>query len=393
MIYFKAGGGHLAAARALETVIRRQARPWRVRLVDLFDVLDPRGAFKRATGLNPEDVYNKRLARGWTLGLAQELILLQLLIRASHNTITRRLRQHWRATRPDLVISVVPNFNRPMYEALAAVLPAVPYVTILTDLADHPPHFWIEPHQAQHLICGTPKAVSQARRVAGPQATIHETSGMIIAPQFYGEAGLDRVAEEEKCGLDPARPTGLVLFGGHGSKAMCGIARELADIQLIFICGHNAGLAAKLRGMKAAAPRHIVGYTSDVPYYMALSDFFIGKPGPGSLSEAVHRRLPVIVVRNAYTMPQERYNSEWVLQHGLGVVLKSFKDIRKAVGDVTGRLDAFRANLARMQNLAVYEIPQILDGILRAQAPRAGSLRRPCTVSRPSRIASGAPRG
>ena len=31
---------------------------------------------------------------------------------------------------------------------------------------------------------------------------------------------------------------------------------------------------------------HVVGFTSEIPYYMVLSDFFIGKPGPGSISEA-----------------------------------------------------------------------------------------------------------
>ena len=42
---------------------------------------------------------------------------------------------------------------------------------------------------------------------------------------------------------------------------------------------------------------------------MQLADFFIGKPGPGSISEAVQQGLPVIVVDNAWTMPQERYNA------------------------------------------------------------------------------------
>jgi hypothetical protein len=73
-----------------------------------------------------------------------------------------RLRRHWRKTKPDLVVSLVPNFNRAMCDALAAALPEFPYVTVLTDFADYPPHFWIEPNQRQHLICGTSKAVSQA---------------------------------------------------------------------------------------------------------------------------------------------------------------------------------------------------------------------------------------
>ena len=68
-------------------------------------------------------------------------------------------------------------------------------------------------------------------------------------------------------------------------------AEELADVQLILMCGHNAPLASRLRAMKAAAPRLIVNFTINVPYFMALSDFFVGKPGPGSISEAFQKRL------------------------------------------------------------------------------------------------------
>ena len=36
LVYFNAGGGHRAAATALETVIRTEQRPWQVRLVNLM---------------------------------------------------------------------------------------------------------------------------------------------------------------------------------------------------------------------------------------------------------------------------------------------------------------------------------------------------------------------
>ncbi len=73
--------------------------------------------FRRTTGVKPEDYYNVRLARGWTLGLAQELRILQMLIRLSHKSLISQLRRHWQATQPDLVVSLVPNFNRAMYQA------------------------------------------------------------------------------------------------------------------------------------------------------------------------------------------------------------------------------------------------------------------------------------
>ncbi len=371
LVYINAGAGHRSAAVALDTVLRELALPWQVRLVNLFEVLDPRDVFGKTTGMKPERYYNARLARGWTLGLGQELKVLQTLIRLSHKSLCGQLQGHWQKTRPDMVVSLVPNFNRAMYQALAAARPNAPYVTILTDFADSPPHFWIEPHQQQHLICGTAKAAMQAKAAGYDDARIHTASGMIIRPDFYQVLRLDRRAERLKLGLDPERPTGIVMFGGHGSKVMRRIAKRLDDTQLILVCGHNSALADELRGMSAPAPRAVVGFSTQIRYLMQLSDFFIGKPGPGSISEAIQQRLPVIVARNAWTMPQERYNADWVEENRAGVVLDSFKDVHSAVLTLTARIDGYRNSVTRINNRAIFEIPSILERILRAERPLA----------------------
>ena len=364
LLYFNAGGGHRAAATALESVIRDQGRPWQVRCVNLFEVLDPTGRFRRMTGMAPEEVYNRRLATGWTVGLAQELKLLQGLIRLGHAGIVRRLRQHWLRTRPDMVVSLVPNFNRALFDSVAGALPGVPFVTVLTDLADHPPNFWIEPGQAQHVVCGSAKAVAQARAMGCAEALIHRTSGMIIRPDFYAAAPLDRDAAQRKLGLEPGQPTGIVMFGGHGAAAMLHIAKDLDDVQLILMCGHNEALATRLRGLKSGAARAVVGFTTEVRRHFQLGDFFIGKPGPGSLSEAVQQGLPVITSRNAWTLPQERFNTDWVREHGLGIVVGSMRKLRPAVTELLGRLPEFKASARRIDNRAVFEVPDILAAIL-----------------------------
>jgi Glycosyltransferase family 28 C-terminal domain/Monogalactosyldiacylglycerol (MGDG) synthase len=399
LVYFNAGGGHRSAAVALDTAIRELALPWAVRLVNLFEVLDPRDVFGKTTGMKPEQYYNARLARGWTLGLGQELKVLQALIRLSHKSLTAQLQRHWQKTEPDMVVSLVPNFNRAMYQALGLARPNAPYVTILTDFADSPPHFWIEPHQAQHLICGTAKAVAQARAAGYDEDRIHATSGMIIRPDFYRDLPIDRRAERCKLQLDPDRPTGIVMFGGHGSKVMRRIAKRLDDTQLILVCGHNSALADELREMSSGAPRAVIGFSSQIRYFMQLSDFFIGKPGPGSISEAIQQRLPVILVRNAWTMLQERYNTDWVQEHGAGIVLDSFSDIAAGVAAVTSRLDAYRARVARIQNRAIFEIPTILEGILRLSDADSGKHRyhpafpfRPVPASGPGSIRAAAER-
>lgn len=359
LIYFNAGGGHRASALALQSELETGGRPWRVRLVNLFEVLDPARRFQRLTGRAPEDWYNQRLARGWTLGMSQELKALQAFIRLSHPSLVRKLQRHWLQTRPDLVVSLIPNFNRALFESLATALPGVPYVTVLTDLADHPPHFWIE-RQAQHFICGTPRAVQQALAAGHDPSRVHATSGMILRPEFYRPVAADRATERQRLGLDPQRPTGLVLFGGHGARTMLGIAERLADTQLILVCGHNQRLAEALRALPHRAPRLVLGYTSDIPAYMQLADFFIGKPGPGSVSEAVQMGLPVIVVDNSLTMPQERYNAQWIRENGLGIVHGSFRRIDTAVAQLQQQLPAYQAKVRQMQNRALFEVPQIL---------------------------------
>jgi UDP-N-acetylglucosamine:LPS N-acetylglucosamine transferase len=368
LIYFNAGGGHRAAALALRDMIQAQKRPWQVRLVNLMEALDPSGRFNRTTGFAPEDLYNMRLARGWTVGLRQELKLLQGMIRLGHAAMVRVLQQHWLKTEPDLVVSLVPNFNRALYESITTTLPGVPYVTVMTDMADFPPHFWIEPGQDQHLVCGTARAVEQARAAGYAVRQISLTSGMILRPAFYEPVAMDRGAALQAFGLDPKRPTGLVMFGGQGSMQMLRIAEELANEQLILMCGHNARLADRLQAQSARRRHAVIGFTADVVRHMRMADYFIGKPGPGCLSEAVQMGLPVITFRNASTMPQERYNTEWVRDNDVGLVLRSLRELRLGVGRLLERLPEMQARVRRLDNRALFELPEILADQLRAAA-------------------------
>ncbi|HEV8415925.1 MAG TPA: glycosyltransferase [Bryobacteraceae bacterium] len=367
-LYFDAGGGHRAAATALKAVIDEQKRSpddeWDVRLVNLQEILGPLDVFRKVTGLELQEIYNQMLARGWTLGSAQGLKFMHGVIRLYHRPAVRMLEKYWAGARPDLVVALVPNFNRALFESVRSTLPDVPYVTILTDIADYPPHFWME-KQEQFLICGSDKAVAQARALGYADDRVFRASGMILRPTFYQPVTVDRAAERRRIGLDPDRPTGLVLFGGQGSKVMLEIAERLSDTQLILICGKNAGLADRLRALPAKAPRYVEGFTSEIPHYMSLADFFIGKPGPGSISEAVAMGLPVIVERNIWTLPQERYNADWVLERNAGIVLPNFRGIGEAVDALLQDLPRYREAVGQIHNRAVFEIPDILEKILK----------------------------
>jgi len=369
-VYFDAGGGHRSAALALQSVVESLPQcDWTVRLVNLQEVLDSLDVFRKVTGIRLEDLYNRALAKGWTLGSTILLPIMHSVIRMYHPAQVKLLTEYWKKQQPDMVVSLVPNFNRAMFESLEAALPGTPLVTILTDFADYPPHFWIE-KQKQYLICGTDKALEQARQMGYAATHLRKTSGMILRPQFYDKQGVDRAAERKALGLNPNLPTGMVLFGGEGSSVMASIAERLGNsgepLQLIMICGKNEGVRKKIQGMRTRNLIFTEGFTKRIPYYMALSDFFIGKPGPGSISEALKMGLPVIVERNSWTLPQERYNADWVIEQRVGVVLDNFRTIEPTVRELlaTKALDQMKQRIAKLDNQAVFEIPIILKAIL-----------------------------
>jgi UDP-N-acetylglucosamine:LPS N-acetylglucosamine transferase len=369
LVFFDAGGGHRNAATALQVEIGRQGLPFDVTLVNLQEVLDPLDVLRRLTGLRIQDLYNKMLRHGWTLGSPQLMRFLQLVIRSYHRAAVKLLKEFWLEARPDLVVSLIPHFNRALRESLEKAFPGRPFVTVLTDLADYPEHFWIE-RQAQYVVCGTEHAVDQAVERGYSDKTIFRTSGMILHPRFYEPEPANRVAERKKLGLDAELPTGIVLFGGYGTSKMQRILQQIdsssLEVQLILICGRNEKLTKTLRETKTRIPIHVEGFTTNIPYFMALSDFFIGKPGPGSISEALAKRLPVIIDCNAWTLPQERYNAVWVREKELGVVVPSHKRVTAAVAQLlqNGELTRIRERAAAMQNRAVFEIPEIFEKIL-----------------------------
>jgi UDP-N-acetylglucosamine:LPS N-acetylglucosamine transferase len=369
-VYFDAGGGHRNAAMALAAAIKQSDLPWDVRLINLQEILDSIDFVLRFTGLRIQDVYNRMLQNGWTLGSPQLMRVLQVTIRLYHGKTVRLLEKYWGDFKPDLVVSLVPHFNRALCQSLAKACPGKPFVTILTDIADYPPHFWIE-RQQQFLICGSERAVEQARQFGHSNERIFQTSGMILNPRFYNYSHIDRAAERAKQGLDPSRMTGLVLFGGQGARTkMLEIDRRLSQsklpVQLILLCGKNERLLRELRAQPRPMPRLIEGFTTNVPYYMQLSDFFIGKPGPGSIAEALEMGLPVIVERNAWTLPQERYNATWVQEKQLGLVVRNFDTIADDVARLLERptFAEFQGNAKKMHNRALFEIPDILSRIL-----------------------------
>ncbi len=387
VVFHDGGGGHRNAAVALQTIAAQQQRLWQVELIQFQELTDQLDILRKLTGIRIQEQYNVLLQNGWTLGSVYLLRLLQATIRAFHRPLVRLLENFWRGKPADVLVSVIPHFNRELCQSWSKIYPGRPFVTLITDLADFPPRFWIEPLKEQYVIAGTERAAEQARALGHDGAHIFRTSGMILRPDFYAPDNSDPLALRKELGLRPDLTTAIVLFGGHGSKVMYDITGRLdaaqLPLQLILICGRNEELAAKFNAQQWRMPVKAIGFTKEIHKLMRAADFLIGKPGPGSIAEAMVRKLPVLIECNAWTLPQERYNAEWVAEKRVGIVLSSFREV---VSGVRRMLDAaalaeFRKNVVALDNRAVFEIPEILEKLLResasAQTPErdAGNLQ------------------
>jgi UDP-N-acetylglucosamine:LPS N-acetylglucosamine transferase len=379
--YIDSGGGHRAAAQALQEACRIQGRPWRIDLVNIDEVLEPVDPPYWLLRRRWSDVYNWILRHDLTYYSEFMVRFGHVVYQLLHRTQVALLRHTWRALRPDLVISVIPHLNRALFDSLMQELPGAQMVTVLTDFADVPPHFWIEA-QPQHFICGTALATQQAQALA-PRATVWPVSGMIVHPKFYDFIQVNRAEGRRKLGLDPHLPTGLVSFGGQGSKVMLRIAKSVAKtklaLQLIFLCGRKEELFWNLSSIHLPYPAHIQKFTDDVPHFLSLSDFFVGKPGPGSISEALVMRLPIIVKHGLTTMIQERYNIRWLEEMGVGASVKRIRDLPKVI-QATLQPETYRAMRCRidtLNNQAVFEIPNVLNSIMQRLEPAKAVTRPP----------------
>jgi Glycosyltransferase family 28 C-terminal domain len=381
VVFHDAGGGHRNAAISLKAIVEQQQRPWEIDLVQFQELTNRLDVLRRLTGIQIQEQYNRILRHGLTLGATSLLRVLQTVIRTFHGPMVKLLTDYWRAHPADMLVSVIPHFNRQLHESWSAACPGKPFVTLITDLADFPPRFWIEPIPEQYVIAGTEKAAEQARAFGHDAEHIFTTSGMILRPDFYVEEQVDARELRKQMGLREDLAVAIVLFGGYGSGVMHLIARRLdraaVPVQLILICGRNEKLAARFRAESWKIQPHVVGFSKEVHRLMRAADFMIGKPGPGSIAEAMMRDLPVLIECNAWTLPQERYNAEWVRQKDVGIVLDNFRQVAQGVLTMLEpvTLERLKANVKALNNRALFEIPEILAGVL-ANAEKAQNGKR-----------------
>jgi UDP-N-acetylglucosamine:LPS N-acetylglucosamine transferase len=372
VFFIDAGGGHRAAAKALIAAAASKRASFRVEAVNLQQVLEPLDFWKALTGRPIEQAYNALIQKGSTRFMVPLLHVLQTVIRLRHRPLVRCLRDYLAARRrPAVVVSVMPNFNAVIRDALAASHPGVPFVVLLTDFADFGKRFWLVPG-LDRVIVGSDQAAAQALAAGLPPERVSRTSGMILHPRFHPPPGSEAALRfRREAAIEPEAFVVLLLFGGKGAPEMERLAEELLSLRqdwhVIAICGDNPPLQGALewRAPAHGGRLHVLGFSDRVAEALAASNLLVTKPGPASLAEAFHLRVPVVVTCNAATVPQERYNARYVGERGLGVVVREWSEVAPAAAALAAGTEELRAIGLRLEalpeNRAVFEALTVIE--------------------------------
>jgi len=98
-----------------------------VELVQFQELTDRLDVLRKVTGIRIQEQYNTLLRNGWTLGSKQLLRVLQWTIRVFHGPLVKLLERFWKEHPADLLLSVIPHFNREIAESWEKVYPGRPF--------------------------------------------------------------------------------------------------------------------------------------------------------------------------------------------------------------------------------------------------------------------------
>lgn len=206
----------------------------------------------------------------------------------------------------------------------------VPLYCVITDFTAHP--FWAFPHVDRYFVASD--RVAQELAGHGVARERIEVTGIPVDPSFARPIGRD--AARARFGLSPREPVVLVMGGGGGVGPLAELAGRLAALALeprvVVVCGTNEKLRAAVDALPAARAGRIttLGYTHEVDALMEACDVVVSKAGGLTCSEALIKRVPLVVFRP--TPGQEVRNTEYLEAGGAALHADSIAEVEATVG-------------------------------------------------------------
>ncbi|CAA7599458.1 lactose synthase/undecaprenyldiphospho-muramoylpentapeptide beta-N-acetylglucosaminyltransferase [Acididesulfobacillus acetoxydans] len=254
--------------------------------------------------------------------------------------------------RPDLIVCTYPTVAGVLAELKLKGVLDVPLTTVVTDYAVHSQ--WV--HQGIDLYIVGARDVYEGLTSRGIDGSRIRVTGIPVSPRFERE--IERGPVAAKLGLDPNGLTFLVMGGAYGvlngAKRVCQfLADSRVPVQTISVCGRDERLYKSLDGLVAGARNPFVrfGFVNNVEELMAASDLIITKAGGLTVSEALTRRIPLLIFK---PIPgQEEENATFLEKVGAGRIAHTEEELEGILREIL----AHPQQIAAMRKAAAGVLP------------------------------------
>lgn len=280
------GAGHDGAANELARRVR--ARGHRACVVDFLN------AFPKPLAIAWERFYTTQLRR-WPESYENSYQLFYRypalwgpFVRFERVLAGRRSLDWIRTNKPDVIVSTYSFATLVIGRLREENLIEVPTVAYLTDFGVHPRtvHPAIDLHLAVHAVAAADTKQYVPGRVESP--------GPAVRPAFQS-CRPERAPAREKLGFSDDDCVVLVVCGSWGigtnlAAAVDALSRD-GRFRVVTACGKDQKLKARL---EAAGSGTAIGWTDEIPLYMAAADVLVENAGGLSSLEAFAAGVPVV---------------------------------------------------------------------------------------------------
>jgi UDP-N-acetylglucosamine:LPS N-acetylglucosamine transferase len=251
----------------------------------------------------------------------------------ARTTVTRAID----ACRPAAVVAFHGMVTRPAVLARQRVLPAVPVLTVITDLVTAH-RAWREPRVDQIAVPST--AVGRSCQADGFPAGRCTDTGLPVSAAFTAPPATEaeRLALRAALGADPGRFLVVLTGGAAGAGRLCpkatALIRAFPDVTVVVVCGRNEQLRRRLtlESWRYSDRLLPLGFVTNMADWLRCADAVVTKAGPGTIAETLCCGTPLLLT--SYLSGQEKGNAEFVVNARAGRWVPQLPQLLDAVREL-----------------------------------------------------------
>jgi processive 1,2-diacylglycerol beta-glucosyltransferase len=221
----------------------------------------------------------------------------------------------------------------------------IPFISVVTDYEAHQTYI---DNNVDAYITGSIHTSKTLEKYGIERDRIYPY-GIPIKREFFSSFNTEEFKKEHFQILLMAGSLGLKNI----KKALKSIITLQRNFNIVVVCGNNNELKKSIEKTYVDLINNgkitLYGFTKEIPYLMETSNVIITKPGGLTVSEAIAKKLPMIV---PYYIPgQEKENLDFLVKQDVAIYVNEESNISKIIERIMDNpeiLESMKSNMTKL---------------------------------------------